>query len=247
MNITKNMTDEEMQKLFYKARILSMRTLEIPTYCGHNCYLISKSKLDHLLLIPSNVKHLNKGIYMDKIFTKWITDLTGQLTVVGGLELKNCNGMFDGCGLTSLNLDNLCTSKVTDMSNMFRFCRIANLRFQSMYTSKVKSMSNMFMNCKTNCLDLSTFNTSNVIKMYRMFAQCETNYIDFSNADISKVETMKEMFRDCKVDHHIDISKFNTCNVRIMTDIFARCDSYIKTTDARLVSAYEHRIRRYTY
>ena len=55
--------------------------------------------------------------------------------------------MFYGCsGLTSLNLSNFNTSKVTDMSGMFQNCaNLESLDLSNFDTSKVTDMSNMFL------------------------------------------------------------------------------------------------------
>ena len=82
------------------------------------------------------------------------------------------NAMFYGMSnLTSLNLSNFNTSKVTDMSEMFSNMRnLTSLDLSNFNTSKVKDMTSMFYHANSlTLLDLSNFNTSNVISTKRMF------------------------------------------------------------------------------
>lgn len=57
--------------------------------------------------------------------------------------------MFGYCSkLTSLDLSNFNTSKVTNMSDMFYGCsKLTSLNLSSFDTSDVTNMSNMFSNC----------------------------------------------------------------------------------------------------
>lgn len=80
--------------------------------------------------------------------------------------------------LTSLNLDGMDTSAVTDMSYMFDNCsNLTKLDLSSFNTSKVKNMAAMFRYCnKLEALDLSnfTFNQLSVSSKYMyMFEGCK--------------------------------------------------------------------------
>lgn len=86
------MTDQEIKKLAVKAKILGILT-EIPTYCNHICHLISKSKTEHILLIPSDVEVLN-DYYTFTPFSKQIQNLKGTLKVIGGSGLIDIQRMF---------------------------------------------------------------------------------------------------------------------------------------------------------
>lgn len=90
--------------------------------------------------------------------------------------LLNCESLFYvGWNLTSLDLCNLDTTKVTSMHNMFSDCS------------------------GLTTLDLSKFDTSNVSHMGGMFRGCSgLTTIDISNWDTSKVTDMTYMFFDCK-------------------------------------------------
>ncbi len=88
--------------------------------------------------------------------------------------------MFAYCkSLTSLDVSNFNTAKVTDMSRMFAYCEsLKNLDVRNVNTSNVKDMSGMFEGCKK----LKTvyvgkgWNTSKVEKSEGMFKNC-TNLV----------------------------------------------------------------------
>ena len=89
--------------------------------------------------------------------------------------VTNMSGMFYGCsGLSSLDLSHMDTSKVTDMSWMFSSCgNLISLNLLSFDTSKVTDMHNMFYFCSNlKSLNLSSFNTKNVTNMQDMFSVC---------------------------------------------------------------------------
>ena len=84
-------------------------------------------------------------------------------------------GMFDYCNaLTSINLNNVRTSNVTNMGGMFRGCSgLTSLDVSSFDTSNVTNMGSMFNGCTgLTSLDLSSFDTSNVTNMDWMFGGC---------------------------------------------------------------------------
>ena len=85
--------------------------------------------------------------------------------------------MFYYCSsLTSLDLSNWDTSKVTKMSWMFYYCSsLTTLDVSYFDTSNVTDMDYMFRRCsKLTSLDLSNWDTSNVTKMGSMFYYCSS-------------------------------------------------------------------------
>ena len=84
-------------------------------------------------------------------------------------QITNLNGLFEKVTqLYSINIINLDTSKVIDMSYMFNNCK------------KLKEIKG-----------INNFNTNNVTKMNSMFQACnELSYLDLSNFNTSKVNDM---------------------------------------------------------
>ena len=135
--------------------------------------------------------------------------------------------MFYNCSaLTSLDVSNFDTSKVTDMSSMFKGCSsLTSLDVSSFNTSKVTYMSNMFYNCSAlTSLDVSNFDTSKVTDMDSMFSGCSKLIsLNVSNFDTSKVTSMGGMFYDCNALTSLDVSNFDTSEVASMGNMFSSC------------------------
>ena len=86
---------------------------------------------------------------------------------------KDSSRMFSRMSnLTSLNISNLDTSKVTNMRSMFDgVSRLISLGLFNFDTSQVTNMNSMFYGMSSlTSLNLSNFNTSNVTDMSYMFA-----------------------------------------------------------------------------
>ena len=131
-------------------------------------------------------------------------------------------------GLTSLDLSNFDTSKVTDMSLMFYRCiNLTTLDLSNFDTSKVANMKQMFGTCrKLTSLDLSNFDTSKVANMNGMFYYCsKLASLDVSSFNTSNVTDMSSMFNGCTNLTSLDLSSFNTSNVTDMSYMFYDCSS----------------------
>ena len=155
--------------------------------------------------------------------------------------------------LTSLDLSNWSTSRVTDMQSIFSGC--SGLTSLNLFTnvSSVKKMNNAFENCSSltllhlatwdtskatdmsrlfsGCLKLSTisgvknFKTSNVTNMDHMFAYCQSiTSLDLSSWDTSRVTSMESMINNCIKLSSISVFK-TTTNVTNMQNIFEDCTS----------------------
>ena len=114
---------------------------------------------------------------------------------------EDCSSLFENfTSAESIDLSNLDTSNVTDMSFMFSECRkLFTLDLSNFDTSNVTSMQQMFCYCESlTSLDLSNFNTSNVTNMTVMFLGCSSlTSLDLSNFDTSKVTDSLNMFYYC--------------------------------------------------
>ena len=102
--------------------------------------------------------------------------------------------------LTSVDLSELDTSSVTDMSDMFSNCgSLTSLNLTGIDTSSVTYMRWMFVDCSSlTSINLSDFNTSLVTDMSLMFYGCSSlTSLDLSNFNTSSAENMDEMFWNC--------------------------------------------------
>ena len=149
-----------------------------------------------------------------------------------GLAPSSMRGWFSGMSsLESVDLTNLDTSKVTDMSSMFDGCSsLASLDLSSLDTSKVTDMSSMFSGCSSLAsLDLSSLDTSKVTDMSSMFRGCSRlASLDLSSLDTSKVTDMSymfDMFDGCSRLASLDLSSLDTSKVEDMSSMFRGCSS----------------------
>ena len=144
-------------------------------------------------------------------------------------QVTNMSNMFYACmGLTSLDLSNFDTSQVTNMSDMFGGCMgLTSLDVSKWNTSKVTNMSNMFNYCTSlTSLNLSNWDTSKVTNMSNMFYACMgLTSLDVSKWNTSKVTNMSEMFSGCMGLASLDLSNFDTSQVTTMDGMFIGCES----------------------
>lgn len=108
--------------------------------------------------------------------------------------------MFQHCSsLTSLDVSNFNTSKVTNMAYMF-----------------AGGSSSYKMNF-TEIKGLDKFNASNVTDMNTMFQWCyKITTIDVSHFDTSKFTNIDSMFWSCQGLTSIELSNFNTSEIKNM-------------------------------
>ena len=138
---------------------------------------------------------------------------------------ENARRMFYAMSsLTTLNLSNFDTSKVTDMSDMFTYMSsLTSLNLSSFDTSKVTNMSNMFAHMRQlTALNLSNFNTSQVTDMGYMFEDMSNlTTLNLSSFDTSKVTNMGAMFEGMSGLTTLNLSNFDTSQVTDMGYMFS--------------------------
>ena len=118
------------------------------------------------------------------------------------LNTDSSKMFYDMRSLTSLNLSNFDTSKVTNMQYMFSVMyNLTTLNLSNFDTSKVEDMDNMFYYASSlTTLDLSNFDTSKVTDMSAMLASMRSlTSLNLSNFDTSKVTDMSSMFWVCLI------------------------------------------------
>ena len=139
--------------------------------------------------------------------------------------------MFGGTRIATLDLSRWNTGNVVIMTSMFYRAReLTSIGDISAWnTSSAVYMSNMFRSAQSlaNIGDLRNWNTSNVRYMDRMFmnAWVLQTIGDVSAWDTSRVVDMRYMFSDARVLEQggkLNLSGWNTANVRNMTNMFNR-------------------------
>ena len=118
------------------------------------------------------------------------------------------------------NLNDIDTSRITDMSNLFVDIKLRqNIDISQWDVSNVKDMHNMFYGYKNFNCDLSKWDVSNVENMNCMFFNCQKFNSDLSKWDVSNVKTMMEMFCGC-TNFNCDLSKWDVKKVKNMYYMF---------------------------
>lgn len=158
---------------------------------------------------------------------------TIKLSSKGNIKIKNCNKLFYFCINTiSIDLSEFDTSDTTSMSGMFRNTfALTLLNLSNIITDKVIDMSSMFESCSMKYLDLTNFNTSNVEKMYNMFYAADIIELDLTNFDMSKVKSVSDMFNVCVYLTKIYCNKdWNTLNITSSSRLFKSCKRLVGAT-----------------
>ena len=149
----------------------------------------------------------------------------------GGINVLNPN-------LTVMDLHNLDTSNITNMSAMFNggtnLETIGDL--SNWDTGHVTDMSSMFNQASSliNIGDLSNWDTSKVTNMQAMFSQASnlTNIGNLSKWNTGKVTDMNAMFQLASSLTNIgDLSNWNTSNVTDMSSMFNRASDLTNIGD----------------
>ena len=183
------------------------------------------------LTVPGDGVIGNKNFAKVEITPEMEWNEVTQLSFDKGVVVpENCSGMFNWYSLESIDMSNIDTSHVTDMSEMFSNRYLKELNLSGFDTSKVTDMSEMFYNCRElTSLDVSGFKTSNVTNMDSMFRYCgNLSKLDVSGFDTSKVTDMDYMFFSCSKITTLDVSGFNTENVESMVYMFNACKSVLE-------------------
>ena len=167
---------------------------------------------------------------VEKGFYSCPMNCSQQMTTVrfvGAVKPNSCNDWFNSCRniVQFKNFENLYLP--SDICGMFCACKsLTSLDLSNFDTSKVTKMNALFMCCEslTN-IDLSNFDTSNVTNMEDMFRGCKalTNITFEENFDTSQVTDMSYMFADCSSLTSLDLSNFDTSKVTNMDAMFAWC------------------------
>jgi surface protein len=143
---------------------------------GHYTPFIDLELLEHLTLSNSIIRHSpSSGVSLIALKPR-TTIKEIDLTNVNTSNVTNMSNMFSNMiSLNNLDLSSFNTVNVRDMSNMFHnMISLNNLFLGNFDTSNVTNMSNMFSNMTSlNSLNLDSFNTNNVTDMSGMFSNSD--------------------------------------------------------------------------
>lgn len=113
----------------------------------------------------------------------------------------------------SINLGDIDTSKIIDMSGLFYYTKRTDFSgIEKWDVSKVENMYGMFEGAESFNQPIGDWDVSNVRDMAWMFQYAESFNQDISKWDISSVRSMYSMFEGAK-SFNQDISKWNVSDI----------------------------------
>ena len=166
----------------------------------------------------------NKTIIFNKNISVKANETTNA-TIIFSKNLRTFKGMFKECNkLNTIILKNIKTMNLSETTSMFEGCTALNeVKFENMNINNIQSTSKMFKDCSNlNKIDINNFSTENSKDMSQMFKGCSnltnTNFVEGLSTKGS--ENMTEMFSGCSKIQSLDLSKFDTSNVKDMSGMF---------------------------
>ena len=155
--------------------------------------------------------------------------ISGEIcSKINGKPIVSTSFMYAYSKASSIDLSDFDTSNVEDMSYMFSWSEAEEINgLENINTSKVTNMSTMFNESKVNALDLSHFDTSNVTNMSSMFMNSIAEILNVSSFDTSNVEDMSYMFDGTKATEIKGLNKLNTSKVTNMDNMFENTDAEV--------------------
>ena len=192
-----------------------VKTKDVPSDAGTPVD-VSKDSDNSVLLYSKLNSTTNK-------YKVYIATNSGKVSLTSGYCL-----FYNLTSVTNIDLSNISTDNVTDMSSMFySMTSLTSIDLSSFNTSNVNAMSGVFMGVTSLIsLDLSSFDTSNVQGMNYMFCGMESlTALNLSSFDTSSVENMNSMFSGALSLTTLDLSSFDTSNVTDMYGMFNAMES----------------------
>lgn len=214
----------------------------VDTCCKHKCYVVNKGDWDTLLLIPDDVSEINERDPWDIRAESRLKFLTGNVKVIGGAGLKSAHRMFWYCKkIISLDLSEMNTSNVEDMSGMFLSCRASAINMSNLDTSNVRDMNDMFRCTRIKDIDLSSFDTHKVRNMAHMFEECTALKVNVNTFNTENIEDMRDMFKNCRIQL-INLSSFKiNPSIANIYGMFSNSEMRTKITDEYIMKEYHNR------
>ena len=192
-----------------------------------NCHKLTSINLSNLESSPKRIDGMFANCYslrhleMPKLITDNIdytvqlfencTSLTSVNINYSFKSVKILDKMFKNCySLKSVNLSNFKSNKLESLNSAFENCiSLTSLNLSNFITDKVIDMDNVFNNCTSLTTLIVPFNTENTIRMRNMFGSCMMlSSLDISTFNTKNVKNFTDMFlNDDGLDLYVDFSK----------------------------------------
>lgn len=214
-DLTKGKIKDKKIAAFLKRALFLKRLTIIPTR-KDNCpddeciYIVDTSKPfkrhSRIIYLADNV---DKIPWHTAVWEAAVSDYYKEYNtkVIGGNGLVSLYKGFNRICANTLDISELNTSKVTDMTEAFSYASIKNLvGLDKIDTSKVERMNRMF-GCYFGNLPEIKFNTCMVKDMKEMFSGYsptnENTCLDVSSLDTSSLRDTTDIFRPCEAQQII--------------------------------------------
>ncbi|MDC0643820.1 BspA family leucine-rich repeat surface protein [Flavobacteriaceae bacterium] len=184
--------------------------------------------------ITVNAAAVASSIYFENGTCKCPNGTVGETATISGTTYTVVDNSTIQGEVNNGNV-NLCTSKVTSLSELFNGNTTFDLGIGFWDTSNVVRMVRTFYNSTSFNQDISSWDVSNVTDMSRTFHKAESfnNYI--GSWDTSSVTNMQQMF-DEATEFNQDIGNWNTSNVTNMSKMFYKARAFNKNIGSWNVS-----------
>ena len=152
---------------------------------------------------------------------KLVDDLSINLGDIDTSKITDMSYLFFDTQRTDFSgIEKWDVSNVESMAAMFKGATFFNADISNWNVSNVRDMESMFAFATSFNQDIGKWNVSNVKDMAEMFARAESFNADISNWNVSKVWNMHGMFEGA-ISFNADISKWDVRNVKDMRNMFA--------------------------
>ena len=204
---------------------------DILGYINGNIDLINKNYIIY------NIKLNNKDLYKDiLIFTCYANPKEimnnievyynqKKLKLINDKEHYKINYNFPQAGIYQLIIN--FRKKLSSLYTFFSKCNLFSIDLTHFVTSNVTDMAGMFLECREiEYIDLTNIDTSNVTEMNVMFSGCYKlkEIKGLQTINTSKITNMYVMFNNCRQLEFLDLSNFDTSNVKIWNYMLNKCD-----------------------
>lgn len=148
-----------------------------------------------------------------------------------GKAITQFRFLFKNISLLTIDVSNIDTQFVTDMTGMFNYSATQTLDLSTFDTRSVTTMRLMFSQCNIEKLDLSTFNMFGVQDFSRMFASATIGELILPYINIEDLLNTKALFEYAQIGilnlSHIDLS--TVYNIKSIIGILYQCQASIST------------------
>lgn len=152
---------------------------------------------------------------------------SGDLTkyFITEINENTSSGNYIGTNVVKTTAPINVNPNVTNLSWCFRECKLKGLDVSQMDTSNITNMSYMFQMCSyVEKLDVENWNVSNVTTFNSMFQSCSNlKKLDLSKWQPKDTADYRNMFNSCLKLAILDISSFNYLGSSALTSIGASC------------------------